>query len=289
MKLKSAVLALVFVFVIIGFAFSADPILIKIGTGKENGVYNSVAGKFLQQQLGPKVPSELIQSNGSLDNIDRLKSGEIDLAFCQFDALISNSGVVSDFIIIKRLYPEYIHLIVNQNSKKSIKDFDLKKTKFAIGPDGSGTWVTWKGMCSADKSYADIATVPLGGARALSALESRDVDGVLLVGGLGMGDAKQASKDADKYEMCAIDDWDFNNATYKKEKIYEFMDLPSKTYPGLIEGIFKSGIKTITVDAVLITTAKWADANPALYDKVFEATTRTIPNIKLELQNRANK
>lgn len=261
---------------------------LRIATGKETGIYYSVAGKLLAQQLG-STKTELIPTNGSVQNIEMLKSGTADIAFCQFDALITAAGADMDILVIKRLYPEYVHLIVAQGGKKTIKDFDLKKTKIAIGPDGSGTWVTWKSFCMADKSYADIATVPLGGARALSALESKDIDGVLLVGGLGMGDAIKANNDGNKFELIAVDDWDFNNAVYKKEKVYDFIKLPSKTYPMLIEGMFNGSVETVKVDAVLITTAKWADANPALYDKVFDAATRTIPNITLEMDRRAKK
>ena len=288
--MRKQIFALALVFVLV-FALSASVNAegLRIATGKETGIYYSVAGKLLQQQLG-NTKSELISTNGSVQNLEMLKNGTADIAFCQLDALINMTGADMDILIIKRLYPEYVHLIVSQGSKiKSIKDFDLKKAKFAIGPDGSGTWVTWKSFCTADKSYADVATVPLGGARALSALESKDVDAVLLIGGLGMGDAMKANNDGAKFELAAVDDWDFNNAVYKKDKVYDFIDLPAKTYPMLIEGMFKGSVETIKVDAVLVTTAKWADANANLYDKLFDAATRTIPNIKLAMDARAKR
>lgn len=279
-------LCVIFMLILVSTSF-AEPV-VKIGTGKENGIYNSVAGKILQQQLG-RTKSELITSNGSIQNLERLKNGEIDVAFCQFDSLIATTGANMDLVVIKRLYPEYVTLIVKQGGKKSIKDFDLKNTKFAIGPDGSGTWVTWKGLCATDKSYTAVATVPVGGSRALSSLESGDVDGVLLVGGLGIGDVMKANADGSKFELCAVDDWDFDNAIYKKEKIYQFTKIPSKIYPGLIECMLGCSTETIMVDAVLVTTSKWADENDSLYEKVFDAATKTIPNIKLEIGKRAGK
>ena len=187
MNMRKQIFASVLVFVL-SFVLvnSINAEGIRIATGKETGIYYSVAGKLLQQQLG-STRSELIPTNGSVQNIEMLKSGLADVAFCQYDALITAAGADMDILVIKRLYPEYVHLIVAQGSKvKSIKDLDLNKAKFAIGPDGSGTWVTWKLFCLADKTYANVATVPLGGARALSALESKDIDAVLLVGGLGV-------------------------------------------------------------------------------------------------------
>jgi len=257
---------------------------IRIGTGKENGVYHSVAGKILKQQLG-KVPVSLVTSNGSLENLDRLKSGEIDIAFMQFDTLV-NENLTIDFVVIKRMYPEYVHMIVKENGIDSITKLEAGKSKIAIGPDGSGTWVTWKSFCKSDKSYDGIATLPIGSTRALSALESGEIDAVLLIGGLGVGDAMRAEKDRDKFKLANVDDWDFNNTMYKKEKVYDFVPLTSKTYPNLIGGFFGGSKETIKVDAVLVTTAKWADTNSGLFDKVFDAATKTIPNIEIELKSR---
>jgi TRAP transporter TAXI family solute receptor len=268
------------IILMISFAYAENPI--RIGTGKENGVYHSVAGKILKQQLG-RTPSELITSNGSVENLERLKNKEIDIAFMQFDTLIG-MNLTLEYVIIKKMYPEYVHLIVAKKGPKSIKDFDLKNSKIAIGSDGSGAWVTWKSFIKNDSSYSTIATVPISGSRALSALESGDITGVLLVGGLGVGDAKRADTDKDKFALADIDDWDFNNTKFKKEAVYEFVKIGSKSYSNLIGGW--SSVTTVKVDAILVTTAEWADNNAGLFDKLFDAATRSIPNIDQELKKR---
>lgn len=284
--MRKIFVAIVFLFIFANTILAAPPsIIIKIATGRESGVYNSKAGPLLQQQMG-SLKSELIQTNGSVQNIEMLKNNEVDIIFCQLDALISAANVANDIILIKRMYPEYVHLIVNQGGKSSITKFDLKNSKIAIGPDGGGGWITWKSICLSDKKYADVATIPVGGMRALALLESHEVNAVMLVGGLGLGDVLKANDDGDKFGLAAMDDSDFSKTKYKNEKLYESVDIPKVTYPGLIKGAMTWKITTIKVDAVLATTSKWADDHPNEFDKIFSAATKAIPNIKLALEKK---
>lgn len=262
---------------------------IKLATGSETGVYNTVAGPKLKEQMG-KMPLSFVTSNGSLDNIEKLNNKEVTAAFVQMDAL-AYSPKSSDLAMVKTLYPEYVYLIARTDSPDSIKDFDFSKTKFAIGKDGSGTYVTWKTISATSKSgYDKIATIPVGGSRAIALLESREVDGVLLIGGLGMGDVARANQDKGKFKLVALDDKNFTSVVYKGQNIYTKAELSEKQFPGLIKAakIGTNTVQTLTVPAALVTTADFADNNQGTFDKLFDAATRAIPNIIQALNEKKN-
>lgn len=286
-RVLTSVVFLIFTICLTSFAFAANQTPIRIATGGERGLYYGVAGKNIAMHLG-RIPIDLLITSGSVENIDLLRKGEADLAIIQYDSLLTE-GKDMNLIVITPLYDEYVHLITRRDDNiDSIKDFKPETTKLAIGIDGSGTSVTWKGFCSLDESYKKIATLPIGGSRALSELAQGNIQGVLIVGGLKMGDVVRADADGKTYKMAAVDDWDFDNAKYNNQKIYEFKSLSSHTYPGLIRGGFISAnkIETIALKSVLVTTTKWADENPKLYDRVFDAANSAKPNIEQELDAR---
>jgi len=257
---------------------------IKIGTGGEKGIYHAVAGQQLLVQLSnnKKLTAMLVTGTGSLDNIEKLKSGEIDAAFVQPDSLINNPGF--PFKVVTVFHPEYVHMISLKGKLKSIKELTEKDT-IAIGKNGGGTAVTWSNFIDQDPSYKKIATIPESGAAALAALEAGEIKAVLRVCGLRDGDIMRADAQKGKFQIVAVDDWDFNNKEVQGKKIYEFIKIDSDVYPNLFPGAFNRSAETITMKTMLIVSSKWVTDNPDGFEVLYDAAAKAVPNVLKAVKN----
>jgi TRAP transporter TAXI family solute receptor len=109
------------------------PDMIRIAGGVEGGVYSGVSTELARRVRSVyPVSTEITSSGGSLDNRDRLLSGEIDLAPMQATAI---SG---DLCVIAPLFYEVLYVLVKVDSDiQSLSD--LRGRHVAVGPPGSGS------------------------------------------------------------------------------------------------------------------------------------------------------
>ncbi len=87
------------------------------------------------------------------------------------------------------------------------------------------------------------------------------------------------------FKLSEVDDWDFNDTKYRGKPVYEFEDIATSVYPGLTPSLFAGSVKTITIPAVFVVRSAWAMENPAEFDRLYDATTRAIPNIDQFVKN----
>ena len=247
-----------------------------MATGGEAGVYHKIGTYFLPKQLDGTLKVTCQTTQGSVENIKLLKEGKVQAAMLQMDALIMNPDLEVEIVGVT--HQEYVHLITRADGDiKSITD--LKKNhKIAVGRADSGTQVTWSSFCKEDASYKEIATLPLSGTIAMSKLSAGEVDAILMVSGLRGGDAVRANN-AGTYRLAEVNDWDFNDTMYRGKKVYDFTKIPSNVYPGLTPGLFAGNVETVGIPAVLVVSSAWAMDNPTDFDRLFDATSRAIPNI----------
>ena len=257
-------------------AFAESPL--RLTTGGSKGVYFNVAAPHIVKWVGNGFKIEVMNSKGSLENIQRIKNGEADAAIVQYDALVTD-GKNLDVTMVAALYDEYVQLITLKDGPKSIKDFK-PGMKIAMGSTGSGSHVTWTSFCTEDESYKEIVPDALpADARAFSALESGNIDGIIVVGGLGYpAIANAASRGI--FKISAVDDYDFNDTLYKGKKVYNFVNIDTSVYPGIANGFFSSKVETISVPAVLIVSNAWIEENPDSFDILYNAVTKAIQGIK---------
>lgn len=253
---------------------------LKIATGTKDGNYYRVAGALIAQRLKDTTNVALVLTKGSGENIRLLKSNKVDAAISQFDALLT-LGKDLNVEVVQELYREYAQLIVLDDSGiDSIKDFLSKDRVLAVGPDLSGTSLTWDGLKSLDDNYGKIATSPKYGNRALGALESGDVDGVLFVTGLKPAFFMQSiNTQPKKFNLAEVDDWNFNNLKWKGKQVYKFHDIDDDVY-----AFEDSDIETVTVAAVLLANSEWADENPDTYDDLYRASSKSAASIQAKLE-----
>lgn len=110
------------------------PDRIRIAGGLDGGVYSDVSreiGRRLQEAT--KVPTEVIPTNGSIDNRQRLLGYEIDMAPIQAGAMTG-----SELRVAAPLFYEAVHILVRSGA--AVEDIDqLPGHQVAVGPQGSGS------------------------------------------------------------------------------------------------------------------------------------------------------
>ena len=105
-----------------------------ISSGSERGVYYAFSQKVAQLANEHLTDSrfDVVSSNGSVENLDRLASHECDFAIVQSD-VVGGAEIAG----IANLYQEVLHLIARKDSNIE-RYLDLDGKTISLGPTGSG-------------------------------------------------------------------------------------------------------------------------------------------------------
>jgi TRAP transporter TAXI family solute receptor len=143
-------------------AFAADPTVLRLGTGGAGGTYYPV-GTIIAQGLSDAGESQRCPgpggcgvagvlavaqvSNGSVANLEGLRSGSIELGIAQSNIVdwafsgrvrFKDRGPAHELRAIANLYPETVHIVVRANAgMSSVKD--LRGRRVSLDESGSGT------------------------------------------------------------------------------------------------------------------------------------------------------
>jgi uncharacterized protein len=143
-QLVSAILMMfIFTYALIDNA-RAEPV--GIASGSTTGTNYPMAKDISKVCSTSKSPINVIESDGSLDNIFKIYNDRnVQYGIIQADALKYQQGIdpkmMDRILMVYPFFSAEIHLIVRTDSK--IKNLmDLQGKKVVVGPAGSGTWVT---------------------------------------------------------------------------------------------------------------------------------------------------
>ena len=122
---------------------------LNIATGPSDGSYFQIAQDIKNVAGKDGIDLQVMATKGSLENLELLGGGKVDLAIVQLDALKFMSDVIKQDLglnlfekikVVMNLYPEEIHILTN---KKDIQTFyNLEGKRVSVGPPGGGTAVT---------------------------------------------------------------------------------------------------------------------------------------------------
>lgn len=168
--------------------FCRPALALTIATGTPEGTYYQIAQDIKQVAEKEGIPIEIVQTNGSFDNINMLGSEKVDLAILQLDVLKftsemmqarANFNVLKELKVILNLYFEEIHVITKNDSIRSLNQLDGKKV--ALGPEGGGSALTAEVLLAANGlSIQKFFDAPN---EALQKLERGELDALIFVGG----------------------------------------------------------------------------------------------------------
>lgn len=183
--------AVVAVMALAGCAPTSAPERFSIAGGGVTGVYYAFGGELadvLSTRLGSVVTVD--ETNGSVDNLQRVSDGRALLGFAQSDAAadaIAGTGAFSTPLgvqAVARLYDEYVHIVVRSDS--DIREIaDLAGSAVSLGAPSSGVnIVATRVLEAAGLAPDDVDDRALGLAESIGAFRAGDIDGFFWVGGL---------------------------------------------------------------------------------------------------------
>ncbi|MFG0266033.1 MAG: TAXI family TRAP transporter solute-binding subunit, partial [Rhodopirellula sp. JB055] len=113
---------------------NAMPTRILIAGGLPGGLYNRVSEELSQDlQARTSVPCEVMETNGTWDNRERLLAGEFELAPIQATAVNGET-----LRVVAPLFYEAVHILIRDDSEIDSVE-DLSGQRIAVGPHGSGS------------------------------------------------------------------------------------------------------------------------------------------------------
>ena len=159
-----------------------------IATGPSDGSYFQIAQDIKNVASKDGIDLQVMPTKGSLENLELLGSGKVDLAIVQLDALRFISDVIKQDLgldlfdkikVVLNLYPEEIHILTN---KKDIQTFyNLEGKRVSVGPPGGGTAVTAAVLFNVYDIKATVSEEPFE--EAVKKMEQGSLDAVIFVGG----------------------------------------------------------------------------------------------------------
>ncbi|MFC5434117.1 TAXI family TRAP transporter solute-binding subunit [Microbacterium suwonense] len=164
---------------------------LRIAGGGVTGVYYDY-GEHLAAALRRDLDADaqVIETNGSVDNLRLIGEGSAQLGFAQSDAIADAVAGTGDFdapLPIRaaaRLYDEYVHVVVRADSGiRAISD--LAGRSVSLGGQGSGVSVVARRILQASEvAIGDVDDAGLGLDASIEALRDSRVDAFFWVGGL---------------------------------------------------------------------------------------------------------
>ncbi len=138
LKVWGPLLALTLVGFVIAYQFvdPAPPRTIIIATGSESGAYHGFAGHYRRVLAGDGIALKIRATKGSVENLELLKTGAVDLALVQGGTIGKDAAGGLQSLGSLFVEPVWVFtakgVLVRQLS-------DLRGKRVAIGPVGSGT------------------------------------------------------------------------------------------------------------------------------------------------------
>ncbi len=162
-----------------------------IAGGGTTGVYYNY-GSHLAEALSDGLSENFVvsESEGSVDNLFRIGSGRALIGFAQSDAAANaatGSGTFGQRIPVRaiaRLYDEYVHLVVLEDS--DITDIsDLRGRVVSLGARNSGVnLVSMRVMDAVGLTPESLVNLELGPDAAIEALRNGEIEAIFWVGGV---------------------------------------------------------------------------------------------------------
>lgn len=247
-----------------------------ISTGGRGGSYFATGEKLAEILVEYDYAADSVKSQGSVENIERVTSGEATLGFTQLDALAwwmgRNPEKAADLKVLGNLYSECVYIAVNKDGPIGDEgDLQSSAANVAVQKRGSGSAVSWSYMQDLEPDFARGNTYFQGGLQLLNEMAAKpdgDINAFLWVSDPVNLDQRYLKTvlENDNLRLLDIKDWDLNDKHPELGRpIYRFEE------PDVAKGlVFDTELNTICMDAVVIANA---DADDDMLDDVVDVLT----------------
>lgn len=131
-----ALIAVIGIWVALTMIDPAPPSKVTFAAGSQGGAYYSLAERYQAHLKKNDVEVEILETRGSLENIELLKSGKADVAFVQGG--LASAEDRKELRSLAGMFHEPFWVFV-RGGIDADEFGGLSKVRFAIGPEGSGT------------------------------------------------------------------------------------------------------------------------------------------------------
>jgi hypothetical protein len=215
-------------------------------------------------------------SGGSVENINRLADGQMDLgmvlAVTAYQAHFGSGGMepVPGLRIVAPLYPNLTHVMVPRNST-DVGIGDLGGKKVSVGPPGSGTEQMARHLLAAHGlTYDDLEPRYLSFSESSSALRDGAIDAAVISVGYPAAAVLEATTIAG-VRLLPVDP-EVVMSMREEHPYYTVAEIPAGAYPGVEETL-----KTVAVH-------NWIVAMDTLDDEVVELLLNILANDRASLE-----
>jgi TRAP-type uncharacterized transport system substrate-binding protein len=155
------------------------PDQIRMAAGIQDGGYWRIAEYYQAKLAQDGVYVELVETAGSIENIDKVTSGHVDVALVQGGLDISQQiGLQS----LGGVFLEPIVIFRSSSNQLDNNPGNWRDIRLAAGPEGSGTRAATQALISAaGLQNAGIELLEFGGDEAVNAVRNGDADAMLFV------------------------------------------------------------------------------------------------------------
>jgi uncharacterized protein len=251
---------------------------ITIATGNSGGVYYTLGGGLADMiNESTALGASITETGGSVENIERLMAGEIDVAFSLVDSAEdakngtgSFVGKRADISALARIHSNYTHVVVRADSGISSLE-DMKGKKISTGAAKSGTEVIAYRLLEAAglRPDTDISAQQLSIEETVAEIEAGTIEGFFWSGGLPtpeVADLMESNKD-----MVFVDISDLVTKMRLTSFAYTLGTMPAETY-GL-----PADVRSIVVPNVLLVRNDFPAGNACMISKlIFDNKDRLV-------------
>jgi TRAP transporter TAXI family solute receptor len=259
------------VLLLAGCSNAAGQLQLTMATGFRTGVYFKLGSALAREwstQMGTNQLPRILQTNGSQDNVDRLRSGEADVAFSAADVATDDEraqrGARSPRALA-RIYDDYLHIAVRDEAPIH-NVADLRGKRVSIGASGSGVEVIAKRVLDiAGLGTSQLTIEHQGLPESSQALLDNKIDAFFWSGGLPTDEIHQL---ADNLPLRLLDLADLMPRIRQAFAYYSTAAIPVSVYT------LKNGVPvtTLIVPNLLLASDRMpADTAKALTQGIFEA------------------
>lgn len=267
----------------------ANEVNLRLCTASPTGNYYAFGEQFARQLKRSSLTVDLIVTDGSMDNLQRMANNDCDGGIVQIDAYLDYQNAhPHQRLDIRRpihLYDEFIHMVCRKGSGiMSIKDFESQPDahKLLVGDTGSGGAITWDSFSQLNSNYSKVRIEHIGGDEALRKVQEGTASCLLFISGLRSKYSATIDDSDGLVSLVEVDDRDLGNKEFLGEPIYNFKNIPADTYKNL-QAPSGDKVETLTVRAIFIVNSAWAGAYPELFDILDGGIERALPLHKAKM------
>jgi TRAP transporter TAXI family solute receptor len=245
------------------FVEPPPPDRLRIATGGRDGAYAAFARDYAAVLAKSDVTLEVVETSGSMENLDRLRTGGgdgVDIAFVQGG--LGDPATDPDLLGVASLYYEPLWVFARAGEATGGR-IALTGQRVAIGKTGSGTHALATKLLQANGLTGQVETVEIGGMDAIAALKAGQVDIALIVSGTRAAAARALIEDP----ALALVSVERNVAYARRFRFLSPLALPEGTLD-LAGNVPPAEVALVAPAATLVARD---DLHPALVGLVLQA------------------